>query len=382
MKRAFGLLFLLIITLSACNHNEDGFTIKVDAKGVADSTLVYLKQQDSMQKVVNLDTAVVINGQFVLHVYPKQTKLGFIIADGINGGLPILVEPKGTVNVTFYKDSVYKSKFGGTKTSDEFYEVYNHMNIVGDSIRLISMELRTLSQKNDTIGLQKAVEKRNKLRTNNLDYELNFAKTHKNSVVSIAMLEKNLASSPDKGDEIATLFDGINDEAKKEYAGTKELQEKLDMLKKTKLGAIIPDFSGKTTEGDTLALSAVKGKVTLIDFWASWCIPCRKENPNVLKIYNAYHDAGFNIMGVSLDKSEDAWKNAILEDKLPWSHILSEETARDFNINMIPTTFLINAAGKIISKNERGAELEAAIAKGLGVANKNVLAGTEEDETM
>ncbi|MBQ0721799.1 MAG: TlpA family protein disulfide reductase, partial [Gammaproteobacteria bacterium] len=125
--------------------------------------------------------------------------------------------------------------------------------------------------------------------------------------------------------------------------------------------------------GKTIALNDIKGKVTLIDFWAAWCAPCRKENPNVVNVYNKYHEKGLEIIGVSLDgtpqqkDAKQAWMDAIEKDKLTWNHVsnlqyFNDPIAKQFNINSIPATFLIDAEGKIIAKNLRGPALEEKIA--------------------
>lgn len=129
-------------------------------------------------------------------------------------------------------------------------------------------------------------------------------------------------------------------------------------------GMEAPDLVGPTPEGQTLALSQLKGKYVLIDFWASWCGPCRRENPNVVANYNKYKDKGFEILGVSLDKNEDAWKKAIADDGLTWKHISdlkgwSSDHARLYSVNSIPQTLLLDREGKIIQRNLRGEQLSA-----------------------
>jgi peroxiredoxin len=129
-------------------------------------------------------------------------------------------------------------------------------------------------------------------------------------------------------------------------------------------GMEAPDLVGPTPEGQTLALSELKGKIVLIDFWASWCGPCRRENPNVVANYTKYKEKGFEILGVSLDKNADAWKKAIADDGLTWKHISdlkgwSSDHARLYSVNSIPQTLLLDKEGKIIQRNLRGEQLTA-----------------------
>lgn len=128
-------------------------------------------------------------------------------------------------------------------------------------------------------------------------------------------------------------------------------------------GAVAPDFTQKTPEGEEMSLSDLKGKVVLIDFWASWCGPCRKENPHVLKVYNKYKDKGFEILGVSLDRSKMPWLKAIEKDGLTWHHVSDlkgwqNEVAKNYSVRSIPHTVLLDENQRIIARNLRGASLE------------------------
>lgn len=132
---------------------------------------------------------------------------------------------------------------------------------------------------------------------------------------------------------------------------------------KTAVGSVAPDIMLNTPDGQPLSLSSLKGKYVLIDFWASWCKPCRAENPNVVRMYNQYKDKGFEILGVSLDNNPEAWKKAIMADGLTWKHISDlggwqSSAAQLYSISSIPQTILVDKEGKIIAKGLRGAPLE------------------------
>ena len=138
--------------------------------------------------------------------------------------------------------------------------------------------------------------------------------------------------------------------------------------KRTKIGAVAPDFSGPTPEGKQLALNEIKGKITLIDFWAGWCKPCRMENPNIVSVYDKYKDKGLEIIGVSLDRDRNQWLQAIEDDGLEWNQVSNVQyfqgpIAQLYNIQAIPAAFLLDENGVIIAKDLRGPALEAMVAQ-------------------
>lgn len=147
------------------------------------------------------------------------------------------------------------------------------------------------------------------------------------------------------------------------YSYTKELNNQVEKLKVTAVGQIAPEISLANPNGQIVKLSSLRGKYVLIDFWAKWCGPCRRENPNVVKAYKRFKDKGFEVFGVSLDRNKEDWVKAIAEDGLTWTHVsdlkyFESQAAKDYNINAIPFSILLDKSGKIIAKNLRGAALE------------------------
>jgi peroxiredoxin len=164
--------------------------------------------------------------------------------------------------------------------------------------------------------------------------------------------------------EIKTMYEGLTPEMQNTKIG-KRIKEKIDKGDKVTIGVKAPNFSAPTPAGDELALNDVLGKVTVVDFWAAWCRPCRAENPNVVRIYNKYKDQGLSILGVSLDRKAEDWKKAIEDDGLEWNHVSNvdyfDEIAALYNVDAIPATFILDENGMIVAKNLRGPALEAKI---------------------
>lgn len=169
--------------------------------------------------------------------------------------------------------------------------------------------------------------------------------------------------------EYFTAFRDQVDRAAQQMAAMKQQEEQQAMLDNLiPVGSVAPDFTQDSPEGKPISLSSLRGKVVLIDFWASWCRPCRMENPNVLKVYNKYHNKGFEILGVSLDKSKDAWTGAIKQDGLPWKHVSdlqfwNNAVAQQYGVSAIPYTVLVDREGKVLAKNLRGPALEEKLAE-------------------
>jgi len=197
----------------------------------------------------------------------------------------------------------------------------------------------------------------------------NFVDENPGSLASLAAVE-NLNSDIDY-----QYYKKVADALKSKIPNSpyfQNLNSRVVELGKMAVGSVAPDITMATPEGGTLSLSELRGNVVLIDFWASWCRPCRAENPNVVRTYNQYHSKGFDVFSVSLDKSPDAWRRAILQDGLVWPNHVSDlrhwqsAAAKLYNVKGIPQTYLIDKEGVILAKNLRGPALEEKLAEIFG----------------
>ena len=195
-----------------------------------------------------------------------------------------------------------------------------------------------------------------------------FIVDYPNSYLSLNLIQEFMGNAMDY-QTVFPLFDGLSEELKTTELG-QGLARELRIAERTGLGVILQDFSSQDTLGNRLSLMQVvrKNKYTLVDFWASWCVPCRKENPNVVDAFQAYKDKGFGVLGISLDNQETAWKAAIAHDKLSWDQVSTlqgwkEPAALLYGIRAIPQNMLVDQTGKVVARNLRGAALHRKLAE-------------------
>ncbi len=202
-------------------------------------------------------------------------------------------------------------------------------------------------------------------RDNDANFKKELFNRNKDSYLAVMLLTDMVKMKTLSNAEVREMYSEVSDRIK-ETPMAKNLEEFLEQNKAIEVGSKAPEFSGPTPDGESLALNDNLGKVTIVDFWAAWCKPCRVENPNLVRTYNKYKDQGLSIVSVSLDRpgQKDRWIQAIEDDNLEqWSHVSNlqywnDPIAKKYKINAIPATFILDENGIIVAKNLRGDALE------------------------
>jgi thiol-disulfide isomerase/thioredoxin len=370
MKKS--LLFVTVAALGwACgNDAESGkagsFELKGTLSNAAGNEMLYLEELAPSGKRVLDSTQVDAKGNFAFtHSSPTP---GFyrVKVNEANFAMLVLDSTQKVTLTADIKDmgNTYKAE-GSADT-----KIFLDMNELGKDIQMRTDSLQRAFQASMGV-IQMDSTKVDSLNRVFEPIYMRMVEEHQRRISEV--VAKNTSSlaalagiqqlDPEKYMEI---YKRVYDDLSGKMPGSKyldRLKQEIDSYSKLMSGTVAPDFTFPTPEGKPLALSSFKGKIVLVDFWASWCGPCRKENPNVVRMYNKYHKKGFEILGVSLDEDKERWVAAIKKDGLVWPHVSDlkgwqSEACRLYGIDAIPFTILLDKEGKIIAKSLRGAALE------------------------
>ncbi|MGN6638591.1 MAG: redoxin domain-containing protein [Mucilaginibacter sp.] len=373
------LLFCLASLLPIMTFAQSPQPFNVTGKLGSLNAELYLFYQLGSNKV--LDSTQCVNGSFEFKGDLMYPSVALLIADHKNVGSAklelgtadklVFYIDKGTIQVQS-PDSVYKAQIIGSPINDQ----YKQLVAINDEIRnrtskMMTDEVKATTEKSTT-NQQNEIQA--KLKTIQADYHnklITFIKQHPDSYLSLVSIETLGGPSPDPN-ELLPLLDGLSKDIQ-DTEMARSLKNALESMKSVEIGAMAPDFEEADTTGKPVRLSSFRGKYVLLDFWASWCGPCRQENPNVVKAYNRFKDKNFTIIGISLDKPDGgfAWLNAIKNDHLTWTQLSdlkfwNNSVAQLYFVQSIPKNFLIDPTGKIIAQDLRGDDLETKLEEVLG----------------
>ena len=361
------LVFIITITIVACSTSSDGYTLNGKITGeLIDSTKIYLKAIDSTNRLIDIDTTMSSNGTFKFTGDQSTPSLNYIVIDGIRGNFPVIIE-NGNISFSGQKDSLQFATIAGTPQNEFFSNFLTEQRSMQSIAESMQRDLRAARNSKDSATMNSLRDEFFELQEKSKQFSQDFIKENPSALISALLLQNLLRAKSLPATDVKTYYDALTEDIKATKPG-KAIAKELANVLATEIGATAPSFSGPSPDGNTLALSDVKGKLVLVDFWAAWCKPCRAENPNIVSVYNKYKEKGFNVIGVSLDRKSEDWLKAIEADGLAWNHIsnlkyFNDPIAKMYNVNAIPAAFLLDENGVIIGKNLRGPALEQKVAE-------------------
>ncbi len=348
MKRM--LLALLLVPFLVMGQKK-GFVINGSLSGIVNNSVVSVT--DANNPTDTIAKSIVQNNSFILKGELPEPGLCNLNFSGVQKKSLLFLD-NSTIKISGSASEIQKLKVEGSPTNKDFQEfqgtftpLFNKLNQLSEQAKMtgLSDDLSAQSIKL-TREIQDGVDK--------------YLKDKKGSYVT-PFLVLVTAQLSDNVQLLETRYNGLADNVKQGYYG-KYVKETLDNSKVGAVGTEAIEFTQNDPDGKPVSLSSFRGKYVLIDFWASWCGPCRQENPNVVNTYQKYKGKNFTVLGISLDKTRDPWLKAIKDDNLTWTHVSdlkywNNEVAQKYKVQGIPKNFLIDPNGKIIARDLRGPQL-------------------------
>ena len=357
------ILFSAVLALTACHSNT--YKISGVAEGLQDGDTLFIT--NDLQSGIPTDTLIVKNGKFELSGETDSTYLCMVYCDKRNElNAPFFIEP-GNISIKL-SETPGASRVGGTKCNEQWQELNDSVMTIGKEINRIAEHI--YGSTTDEMEQQKGMDQINKLNQRFAALVVKTAEKNVNNEFGYFLLTYYPEEIIDNETRMK-LIDKLPEEKQKRPA----IQDMLSTLKQvaeSAEGMTIKDFTQPGIDGTPMSLitEVGKNKITIIDFWASWCGPCRQEMPFMLELYGKYKNKGLNIIGISLDEDSDAWKAATQQLNIPWIQMSDlkgwENTiAKHFCVNSIPHTIVVDQKGKILKRGLRGEKLEEFVDKQL-----------------
>jgi peroxiredoxin len=356
------LLLILMFGFFACTKTPS-YDVKVKLTKADGKAFLYRRAKGEW---VKMDSSEFKNGEFKFKGSVKNPEVYYLSLNSKKERLPFFIE-NSSISIEGSADSIDKAKISGSKTQDELQKLQDKLDAMDKQAMVVykqSMESAKAGEKVKSDSLMKLAndafakidqEQKDYIKANPASYVSPHLLSQVYYDMEADVLDGFLSGLDPKLDSISTVV---------------SLKERVLKLKTVAVGQMAPDFTMNDVSGNPVKLSDVysKNEYTLVDFWASWCGPCRRENPNVVATFNNYKTKGFGVFGVSLDNDKDRWLKAIADDQLTWPHVSDlkgwkNEAAALFAVNSIPANILVDKTGKIIGRNLREEKLREKMAE-------------------
>lgn len=363
MKNSLSLI-LLLCAYSA-TFSQESFKIKGKFTDIKEGKIVlqYRAGDESIR-----DSAFLKNGIFEIKGKVNSPQRATMFLRPVNGPgeqRPGMGDQQafyletGTIKVNG-KSTLRDAVITGGKTQEEYLALQAQLKPLQDKMNPLSEKMLQLFEEKNKAAQDELFPQLRAIRIEMTKIEDAFALEHGDSYVSFDIVKRNsVVIDPEK---FEPFFNALSPRLRNTEEG-KAMENRLAIAKRVAIGQPAINFTQNNIEGIPVSLADSRGKYILLDFWASWCGPCRAENPNVLKAYNKFKDKNFDVLAVSLDEKKELWVKAIKDDGMPWIHVsdllgFKSSTAQEYGIAAIPQNFLIDPNGKIVAVNLRGEELE------------------------
>ncbi len=359
------LVLAVLAAGTAFAQNRQSYTIRGTIQNLTTGT-VYLTVYD--EDAAKKDSSAIINGTFSFSgTVSKESFAAITVKDKKDDYLRLYVEA-ANITITGKGFPVKDWAVSGSALNTADKELKTFLKPADDQYTAFYKAYDFADSTKNTAMLDSLDEAENALIAEKRKLVGAFIKAHPGSVRSAMAIQENFGYYAEATD-VEPLYDLLSEKVKQSGSGI-NVSKMLGAYKAVAIGQLVPDIKQKDTLDNELSLSSLKGKYVLVDFWASWCGPCRKENPNIVKAYQAYKDKGFDIFGVSYDneKGKAKWKKAIVTDGLVWKQVSdlkgwNNATSDQFYIKAIPSNMLLDKEGRIIAKNLFGKKLQAKLAE-------------------
>ena len=355
MKKILFTVFVLLSCTFASMAQEGEYKIEGRLANTVNGKLLLVAQ--TAQGMIDISEATVTNGVFEFTGRMPEMTLVYLMPVKKNAVLASLMLENANYTITMgANELIVESDGDAQKVWKEFYDLDKFLQ---QSQQQLEMQARA-----NPAQVQKLQQEFKKIATKVQADELVLIKKYSDSPVSAFVVASKLPQTLDEA-QLAERYEALGEKAKATSYG-KQIATELANIQKVAVGEIAPDFSAPLYDGGVLSLYESKAKVKVVDFWASWCAPCRAENVNLIKIYKRFRPKGLEIISVSIDDNRQAWLAAIGQDGSDWKNVSDlkggqSEIATAYCVKGIPCTFILDADNRIVAKNLRGKDLEKKI---------------------
>jgi len=355
------ILFFPLLVIAQKNISNEGFVITGNIKGLPENSLVYFAGDNENDTVAK---TMVKQGNFVLTGKLNNVVGRMLIFPASNARLFLFI---GNEHVNIYASDMGMTDVvvSGSPTQADYEEFIYQIKPLGDFVNYYRTQMQTAQTQEARDSSAIMLNTAYNIYQNSIE---RFITRRKSSPVSALLLAYSYDTDPNKDAVLLEKRFTTLDTTAMQNRYAEGVRHVIEIGKVGAVGTKALDFTQKDTSGKDISFTQFRGKYVLLDFWASWCRPCRMENPNVVAAYNEFKNKNFTILSVSLDQDKTNWVNAIKADHLNWTHVSdlqfwSNEVAKLYHVEAIPQNYLIDPNGTIIAKNLRGDELKAKLSE-------------------